>query len=111
MSNLKTGPSLEDRLRGMLLLSAYGDALGADHESQREIHTAPLPDRLPEQTLAAEPDPWQYWATTHQLDSPVKGLTTDDTAFKLFLLHPWLEQVSVGGSSFDEIGFREFLVS
>ena len=110
ISNRTPSPSVKDRLRGMLLLSAYGDALGADHEAQREIHNAPLPVRLPEQTLVAEPDPWQYWATTRQLDPPVKGLITDDTAFKLFLLHPWLEKVLVGDSSFDETGFRKFLV-
>ena len=100
---------LKDRLRGMLLLSAYGDALGSDHEETRTIHGAPFPDGLPEQTVVVEPDHWAYWATTQQLSPPVKGLTTDDTAFKLFILHPWLEEVLVGGSSFDESGFRQFL--
>ena len=109
MNDRKTAPALEDRLRGMLLLSAYGDALGADHESQRAIHRAPLPKRLPEQTLVSEPDRWGYWATTDQLDPPVKGLTTDDTAFKLFILHPWLQKVLASGSQFDETGFRQFL--
>ena len=72
MSNRKTGPSLADRLRGMLLLSAYGDALGSNHEQQEEIHNAPLPDRLPEQTLVADTNPWRYWATTDQLNVPSK---------------------------------------
>ena len=109
MSNQNTEPTLDDRLRGMLLLSAYGDALGSDHEQQQEIHSAPLPDRLPEQTLVADTNPWRYWATTHQLNPPVKGLTTDDTAFKLFLLHPWIQEVQTHESSFDETGFRQFL--
>ena len=110
MSNQNTGLALEDRLRGMLLLAAYGDALGSDHEQQEEIHSAPLPERLPEQTLVVDPNPWRYWATVDQLNAPVKGLTTDDTAFKLFLLHPWLQEVLANDSSFDETGFRRFLV-
>ena len=110
MSNQDTGLALEDRLRGMLLLTAYGDALGSDHEQQEEIHSAPLPERLPKQTLAVDPNPWRYWATVDQLNPPVKGLTTDDTAFKLFLLHPWLQEVLANNSSFDETGFRQFLV-
>ena len=105
----KTGPVLADRLRGMLLLSAYGDALGADHEAQREIHRDPFPHRLPEQHLVANPDRWGYWATAAQLHPPVKGLTTDDTAFKLFILHPWLQQVLCGKSLFNETGFCQFL--
>ena len=109
MSNPNTGPTLEDRLRGMLLLSAYGDALGSDHEQQEVVHSAPLPNRLPEQTLVAETNPWRYWATTDQLNPPVKGLTTDDTAFKLFLLHPWLQKVLASNSIFDERDFRRFL--
>ena len=109
MSNRNTGPTLEDRLRGMLLLSAYGDALGSDHEQQAEVHSAPLPERLPEQTLEAETNPWRYWPTTQQLNAPVKGLTTDDTAFKLFLLHPWLQEVLASNSIFDERDFRHFL--
>ena len=109
MSNRTTGPALEDRLRGMMLLSAYGDAMGADHESQRAIHSAPLPTRLPEQNLIADADRWGYWASTNQLNPPVKGLTTDDTAFKLFILHPWLEEISAGDSSLNETSFRQFL--
>ena len=109
MSNQKTGPSVEDRLRGMFLTAAYGDAMGAAHEETREIHVAPFPDRLPEQTLVAEPDRWGYWPTNDQLDPPVKGVVTDDTAFKLFILHPWLQEVLTNGSPFSEIGFLQFL--
>ena len=36
-------------------------------------------------------------------------MTTDDTAFKLFLLHPWLQEVFANGSGFEETDFRQFL--
>lgn len=102
-------PTATDRLRGMMLLSAYGDALGADHETQRAIHSAPIPKTLPEQTLLADPDKWGYWITQDQIGSPVKGVTTDDTAFKLFILHPWLRQILEGNSDLNENAFRQFI--
>ena len=47
-------PTAAERLRGMMLLSAYGDALGADHETNNAIHPAPFPKQLPQQTLDSE---------------------------------------------------------
>ena len=109
MSKPNTSPALQERLRGMMLLSAYGDALGADHETNHSIHPAPFPDRLPEQTLESEPDKWGYWVTTNELGPTAKGATTDDTAFKLFLLHPWLQQILAGNSQLGEPAFIQFL--
>ena len=109
MSKRITGPIHRERLRGMMLLSAYGDALGADHETNNAIHPAPFPKQLPQQTLDPEPDKWGYWVTTNELDSTAKGVTTDDTAFKLFLLHPWLQQILVGDSQLGETAFVEFI--
>ena len=92
-----------------MLMSAYGDALGADHETTRSIHPAPFPERLPLQTLEPQPDRWGYWGTTAELGPTARGVTTDDTAFKLFLLHPWLQQVLAGNSRLGEPAFIQFL--
>ena len=103
-------PNLTDRLRGMILFSAFGDALGANHETTRAIYPPSFPGRLLKQRLDSEPAKWGYWITKNESAAPVKGVPTDDTSFKLFILHPWLQQVLVGKSDLAENAFRQFIV-
>ena len=102
-------PTSTDRLRGMILLSAYGDAFGAEHEGVSSIHPAPFPDRLPTQNIGAVTNRWGYWVTQAEAGNAAKGIPTDDTAFKLFILHRWLESNLEGDACFSEISFRQFI--
>jgi len=102
-------PTTGDRLRGMFLLSAYGDAFGAGHEGTGSVHSSPFPDRLPLQTVGTTPNEWGYWVTQHEVGASAKGITTDDTAYKLFILHPWLESLQQGADNLSEDAFRVFL--
>lgn len=111
MSETGSCLTLTDQLRGMILFSAYGDAMGANHEVKRCIHPAPFPNRLPQQQLIAEPDRWGYWLTSDHLTGLAKGIPTDDTSFKLFILHPWLQHVLEYDSQINETSFREFIVT
>ena len=102
-------PTIADRLRGMFLLSAYGDAFGAGHEISSAIHPSPFPERLPTQNIGVSASRWGYWVTQAEVGPTAKGIPTDDTAYKLFILHPWLRSVLAGDSSFDENSFIQFI--
>lgn len=81
----------------MILLGAYGDALGAYHEPRGlEGYTGNPADvmRLPQaatyQPPGSQAAPWWVWVRGDDLEEGVIGLPTDDSAFRLFILHPWL---------------------
>lgn len=38
-----------------------------------------------------------------------KGVPTDDTAYKLYILHPWFEAINAGTANFTEKSFRDFI--
>lgn len=98
-----------DRLRGMLLLGAYGDALGAVHEGSREIAPAPFPKPLPVRRMLNQGSAWGTWLPNTVVATKA-GVPTDDTCYRMFLLHPWLQAIASGNSTFTEKSFREFLL-
>jgi len=78
-----------DRLLGMFVMGAYGDALGSWNEWHgglrgeiEDPHIASL--RGSDQAKA---HPWGYWISNDG-QSPV---VTDDTAFRVCILHPFLK--------------------
>lgn len=101
--------NLQDRLRGMFLLGAYGDALGAEHEGSVDIAGVPFPKPLPILQMPAETGfPWDIWLPNTVVASKA-GVPTDDTCYRLFILHPWLQEIAKGDRKFTEESFREFM--
>ncbi len=89
---------LEDKIQGMLLLGVYGDALGAPHEPAGLRWEVGDPERserlLPFSEYEISNNPWGIWVPfSEELDNVI-GIPTDDTSFRLTLLHPWM--ISVG---------------
>ena len=98
---------LVNRISGMILLGAYGDAYGAEHETRGHIHDDPFPKRLPARNLANHH--WGTWLPAASIPNPATGVPTDDTSYKLFILYPWLEDVLENGGDLTETSFRDFL--
>lgn len=95
----------QDRIRGLLTMGAYGDALGAPYESRglagmtydpRGVHLH-VPD------IAGTGD-WGIWAPARELESQVAVLT-DDPSYRLSLLHEWIATAS----ELSERSFRRWL--
>ena len=92
---------LADKLRGMILLGAYGDALGALHEPAGLQGKVGLPEQARQlstvgsyQPPGQEGSPWWVWVDGASHLSSMKGLPTDDSAFRLFILQPWVNSLS-----------------
>ena len=86
-----------NKLKGMILLGAYGDALGAYHEPRGlqgytgnpdSIHS--LPKAVTYQPPGSQAAPWWVWIRGDELSEDIIGVPTDDSAFRLLILHPWL---------------------
>ncbi|MBX2819806.1 MAG: ADP-ribosylglycohydrolase family protein [Rhodothermaceae bacterium] len=86
-----------NKLKGMILLGAYGDALGAFHEPRGlqgytgnpdSIHS--LPKAVTYQPPGSQATPWWVWIRGDELTEDIVGVPTDDSAFRLLILHPWL---------------------
>ena len=87
---------LNDKVQGMLLLSAYGDALGAPFEnlalSENGIFTHSKEVVLvkgDEIESSRFENPWAIWINQERVKHK-KGIFTDDTYYRWALLHPWL---------------------
>lgn len=100
---------LLDRLRGMFLLGAYGDALGAVQEGSTDIANAPFPQALPVRQMSDQGHPWGTWLP-NKVAASRAGVPTDDTSYRLFILHPWLQEIASGNRNFAEESFREFML-
>ena len=107
---------LQDKLKGMILLGTYGDALGAYHEPRGlEGYTGNPADimRLPKATVYQPPGsqaaPWWVWVRGDDLEEDVIGLPTDDSAFRLLILHPWL--ISLKKAQPSEAAFAEWMTA
>lgn len=100
--------SFADKIRGMLLLGAYADALGAAQEGQEMPTPDPVPKTLPARAMPEWGKAWGTWlpAIVH-----VKrvGMPADSTCYRLCILHPWLEAITKGERTFDETSLRAFM--
>ena len=102
--------TFDDRIRGMLLLGAYGDALGAAQEGQE----TPTPDPLPTRLVARDMPEWgEAWGTWLPAIVHAKriGMPTDDTCYRLCVLHPWLAAIADGDRTFDEASLLDFMAA
>ena len=102
--------TFDDTIRGMLLLGAYGDALGAAQEGQE----TPTPDPLPTSLVARDMPEWgEAWGTWLPAIVHAKriGMPTDDTCYRLCVLHPWLAAIADGARTFDEASLRDFMAA
>ncbi len=102
--------TFDDTIRGMLLLGAYGDALGAAQEGQE----TPTPDPLPTPLVARDMPEWgEAWGTWLPAIVHAKriGMPTDDTCYRLCVLHPWLAAIADGDRTFDEASLRDFMAA
>ena len=114
-----TEAALRDKLRGMILYSAYADALGAPQEvkalSRGEVvDPAKLGDlrKLGDYNRAGEgdPKPFGMWVdTTLPAHKAAVGLPTDDTSIRVALIYPWLGEVAKGRFTLTEGGFYKYL--
>ena len=106
---------VSDKLAGMILLGAYGDALGALHEPNGLGGATGDPDlarRLPDAHRYQPPgqvsDTWWVWIDGNDIPPSTRGIPTDDTAFRLFVLEPWM--LSSDATLLSEITFENWLV-
>ena len=105
---------LIDKLQGMILLGTYGDALGALHEPaglQGKVGNPDAARRLSPVRAYQPPGstgaPWWIWLDGNDLSPDMRGVPTDDSAFRLLILHPWLQSLTSGTP--DEARFRAWL--
>jgi len=98
---------LVDKLKGMLLLGAYGDALGGYRERAAIAHhylgAGELPCKLQpyEAYFSQENDPngdddaykrntWRVWPEKADAIVDIVGIVTDDTSFRFTHYYPWI---------------------
>ena len=89
-----TADEFRDRLMGMLLFGAFGDAYGAAHERSgldgliaADLSTTELrPYASYDRRTTSEP--FGVWPVP--VDKTERGLVTDDTGVRVMLLHQWL---------------------
>lgn len=99
-----------NRLKGMFLFAAYGDAMGADHERLNSAHPHPLPSILPFRNLPTKPNEWGTWVPRNVLRRGI-AVFTDDTCFRFYILHAWLRSALQNSHPISEASFRAFLPS
>lgn len=111
----QTDDTFADAVKGLLLLAAYGDALGAPHERNglagkiRDPHDiGPLAMARAFHLPGANGQPWNVWADADAIPD-VRSPMTDDTAFRLMLSQPWLATVVQEGRRFCEVDFTDWL--
>lgn len=105
--------TFSNSVKGMLLLSAYGDALGAPHEMngmRGQVidpgQLAILPSVETVQPLHKKAHGWGVWADGKTIQGR-RAIPTDDTAFRLMVLSPWLLQTQ----NMSDDDFQKWLVS
>ena len=115
ISSSKNEQRFRDKLKGMLLLGAYGDALGVPHE----LGGGALDGKVgnPEKVQFLQPfityrvgvaSPWGVWIipAANQL-----GVPTDDTSYRVMILHQWVREMSMEPTILEpsEVRFLEWL--
>lgn len=104
-----------DKVRGMILLGAYGDALGAPHELGQalsgEIGDLAVARRLqPSRSYFTTPQEWGIWPDADEFDLDQKGLPTDDTGYRVAILQDWLCTLAGTGLEPTEVRFERWMV-
>jgi ADP-ribosylglycohydrolase len=104
-----------NRIKGMLLLSAYGDALAAPTEPMSLEGKVFEPISYGRLKLVDEyfnknehPGAWGIWPKLSEV-SGLRGIPTDDTSYKFLVLYPWIKQSIQLNITLDEIQFRKWL--
>ena len=107
-------PPLVNKLNGMVLLGTYGDVLGAFHEPSGLQGNIGMPDALRKlpmtssyQSTEKTGAPWWVWVDGKDIPPGTIGVPTDDSAYRLLILHPWL--TSVENEPIEETRFRQWL--
>ena len=96
--------SSQDRLLGMFVMGAYGDALGSWNESHGGLSgQTSVPELVSIRGSGyAKPHPWGYWIADQ--NGPV---VTDDTAYRICILHPYLRLCLENQAPISEQGLWE----
>ena len=103
-----------DKIQGMLLAGAYGDALGAPHELNGLQGNAIDPLTIRKLALGCDfyhdekMNQWSIWPPPRFVDQSA-GIPTDDTAYRLTIFHPWMRHCREAGIGFAENQFRDWL--
>ena len=105
-----------DKIEGMLLCAAYGDALGAPHELAGL--QGGVTDPLGIHKLAfgkdfyddPKPNQWNVWPPP-DLVGDFCGIVTDDTAYRITIFHECLRDSLSRGEVFTEQRFKDWLKS
>ncbi len=103
-----------DKIQGMLLAAAYGDALGAPHELDGLQGNAIDPLTIKKLALGCDfyhdeaMNQWSVWPPPKLVDQCC-GIPTDDTAYRLAIFHPWMRHCLQHGIGFSESHFRTWL--
>ena len=100
----------------MLLLGGYGDALGAPHETDGIKGNAGDPasaTQLPQfrDYGAGSAHPWDVWQDPSKVDGDTLGMPTDDTSFRVAILHQWLTQLAETNDPPTEASFIRWIRS
>ncbi len=109
-----TTAQFKNKLTGMLLLGGYGDALGAPHEKEGITGKAGNPEdvaRLPSfrDYNRETAHPWDIWYDPETIDAEKRGMPTDDTAFRVTILHQWLSRIAEDDDAPTEKQFLRWL--
>ena len=103
-----------DKVEGMLLCGAYGDALGAPHELAGLQGGVTDPTGIYKLSFGKnfyhdpQPNQWNVWPPP-DLVSDFCGIVTDDTAYRISIFHEFLRDALSRGEIFTEARFREWM--
>lgn len=105
-----------DKIQGMLLAAAYGDALGAPHEMDGLSGKVIDPQKIAKLCLGCDfyhdekMNQWSVWPPPSMVDQRC-GIPTDDTAYRLTIFHEYLRQCLKDEVGFTETGYRSWMSS
>ncbi len=84
---------MEDRIKGMVFLSLYGDALGFPHEFKfNKERKAELLTKSEFLRPSDCNDPWACWSSYDQILPEQSGILSDDSFYKLKIQIPFLKK-------------------
>ncbi|MEM9753347.1 MAG: ADP-ribosylglycohydrolase family protein [Planctomycetota bacterium] len=110
------GPENADRIAGALAVSALGDAIGLPHEARglrgevaEDANTCdPFDLPVADDFRGEHGDPWNIWPTA-SLTAGMRGVVSDDTAIRIDLIEPWLNDAFGRGLSLNQLTEHDWL--